>query len=386
MSRRVLPKSRLLTPFVVAVLIAPLLAFTTSVGAQQTSARDALPTAAVSLGDSYISGEAGRWEGNSSNSFGNRSGTDRAAERRGWFWRYVPENIYGSTFGGCGRSDVAPILSADLSVDESINLACAGAGTANVISSNSGGVGRNGEAPQVDQLAAVAATHDVELVVLSIGGNDLGFSDIVIDCVLRYSFSTRFAPNTCAGPQQDNVTAALPNAMAGVATALDDIHRTLAAAGDTDYRLVLQSYPAPLPEGDDFRYSENGFSRLTRGCPFWDSDADWTNQWLIPTLTSELEAVAAANNADFLDLSNALSGREACADTAAQGSGSNAEWVRFVGTGITQGNAAESVHPNAFGQQALGTCLRLLSYSAPGDFSCTNTPGGSPTQMNLSSR
>ena len=35
-------------------------------------------TAAVSMGDSYISGEAGRWNGNSITPFGDKSGTDRA--------------------------------------------------------------------------------------------------------------------------------------------------------------------------------------------------------------------------------------------------------------------------------------------------------------------
>ena len=39
----------------------------------------ARPTAIVSLGDSFISGEGGRWLGNGSEPFGTRSGTDRAA-------------------------------------------------------------------------------------------------------------------------------------------------------------------------------------------------------------------------------------------------------------------------------------------------------------------
>ncbi len=42
-------------------------------------------TAIVSLGDSFISGEGGRWLGNGSEPFGTRSGTDRAAtDCRGW--------------------------------------------------------------------------------------------------------------------------------------------------------------------------------------------------------------------------------------------------------------------------------------------------------------
>lgn len=55
--------------------------------------RSDLPTAAVSLGDSYIAGEAGRWEGNARTNLGDRDGTDRAASRWGWFWRYTPESV-----------------------------------------------------------------------------------------------------------------------------------------------------------------------------------------------------------------------------------------------------------------------------------------------------
>jgi hypothetical protein len=39
----------------------------------------ARPTAIVAMGDSFISGEGGRWLGNGSEPLGTRSGTDRAA-------------------------------------------------------------------------------------------------------------------------------------------------------------------------------------------------------------------------------------------------------------------------------------------------------------------
>ena len=49
------------------------------------------PTAIVSLGDSFISGEGGRWLGNGSEPFGTRSGTDRAAfDCDGWGLRVRP--------------------------------------------------------------------------------------------------------------------------------------------------------------------------------------------------------------------------------------------------------------------------------------------------------
>lgn len=66
------------------------------------------PTAVVTMGDSYISGEAGRWLGNSLTNSGSRNGTDRA-----WTGSaYDPSRVYGTTAGGCHRSDTAEVRSA----------------------------------------------------------------------------------------------------------------------------------------------------------------------------------------------------------------------------------------------------------------------------------
>ncbi len=72
-------------------------------------------TAAVSMGDSYISGEAGRWQGNSIDAAGSRDGTDRAWTGTGYDLSrvYLPP----SDSDGCHRSDVAEIESASLAVD-----------------------------------------------------------------------------------------------------------------------------------------------------------------------------------------------------------------------------------------------------------------------------
>ena len=58
------------------------------------------PTAVVSMGDSFISGEAGRWNGNSLNILGTRDGTDRAARCTWIFCSYDATRVYGSTHTG----------------------------------------------------------------------------------------------------------------------------------------------------------------------------------------------------------------------------------------------------------------------------------------------
>ena len=145
-------------------------------------------TAIVSLGDSFISGEAGRWNGNSLNLFGTRDGTDRAARCTfGIFCSYDAARVYGPTHAsGCHRSDVATIKSAGISVSEKINLACSGARSVHIWRASQGGQSFKGEAPQADQLLTVAQQKNVKLVVLTILANDVSFSDHVINCTVSW--------------------------------------------------------------------------------------------------------------------------------------------------------------------------------------------------------
>src|SRR3990172_5227350 len=119
-------------PLVLLIAAVPALFTVVSLPAQPSEAGPISPTTAiVSLGDSFISGEAGRWQGNSLNMFGTRDGTDRAARCfLGIFCSYDATRVYGSSYNnGCHRSDVATIKSAGISVSEKINLACSGAQT-----------------------------------------------------------------------------------------------------------------------------------------------------------------------------------------------------------------------------------------------------------------
>src|SRR4051794_24642652 len=88
------------------------------------------PSSVVSLGDSYISGEAGRWQGNSPDPAPGNDGTDRACRPAGSPGCQVDKaSVYvgGSAANGCHRSDVAEILSAQIPVARRVNLACSGA-------------------------------------------------------------------------------------------------------------------------------------------------------------------------------------------------------------------------------------------------------------------
>ncbi|GAA2772106.1 GDSL-type esterase/lipase family protein [Streptomyces showdoensis] len=343
------------------------------------------PTAVVSMGDSYISGEGGRWQGNSLTTSGGRLGTDRAWTGGG----YDPSRVYGSSeANGCHRSDSAEVKSAGALAAELINLACSGATTRNVFRASNGGVAYKGEAPQADQLAAVAASRDVKLIALSIGGNDLGFADVITTCATDYIVWYSY----CHDDQQAAVDAKIDGAMAAVGKSIDEIRAVMTGAGyaAADYRIVLQSYPSPIPRSTENRYGESGWTRTnTGGCPFWNADSDWARDSLVPQIANRLKAVAQAKGAQFMDLRDMLQGREVCAKSSklvsstAPASASTSEWARWIDQNETQGPLQEDMHPNYYGQLALGRCLALVNARTTGNYSCRNTAGSGASGMYL---
>ena len=351
------------------------------------------PTAIVSLGDSFISGQAGRWQGNSNETLGNRAGTDRACVMTLTGCRYEVGRVYlgGTRPPGCARSDVAEIRSAGISVAERVNLACSGAETTAIFRSSNGGRIFKGEPPQSDQLARVAVTRDVKLIVLSIGGNDIGFEEVVVACVFAYV--TQAGP--CAEEQSRNIEAKAPRMIAGVRKAINEIRAVMRSAAyrPWHYRLVLQSYPSPVPRARENRYPQLGASRgLIGNCPLYDTDLDNARDTLVPRLDTELRTIALSEGVQFLSLQDALQGHEMCARTAQLAdasrppSAARSEWARFIGLSpILQGETIEEeAHPNAYGQRAFGTCLSLLYRHRTGSWACRNTPGQGTDAMTLS--
>ncbi|MFA7765517.1 GDSL-type esterase/lipase family protein [Streptomyces sp. NRRL S-448] len=371
-----------------AALLTVVLLSLAGLTAPEASAAPSGPTVAVAMGDSFLSGEGGRWLGNTDRHQGSRNGSDRA-------WTggstYDPSKVYGATgaVGGCHRSDVSEIDTAPLpGIEQRVNLACSGAETVNVLSTAAGGQPYRGEAPQTDQLAAVARTTRVRLIALSIGGNDLGFGTIIGDCAYDWYFK-----RLCWKKQAPVVEQKLPGVKAKVTAVVDDIRATMRAAGyaDGDYRLVLQSYPSPIPGGESFRLNQNDSDRMFKdGCPFNDRDADWAAYTLVPKIGDMVKAVAGARGTDYMDLRDALAGHEVCSlGTEQVGQGGPDprahEWFRFLDYVNTQGTLEESMHPNAHGQRAMAACLGLVGAAAPGRYACTQDwfGNGDPSAMRI---
>jgi lysophospholipase L1-like esterase len=343
----------------------------------------ARPTAIVAMGDSFISGEGGRWLGNGSEPLGTRSGTDRAAYGCGALGcGYDPARVYGSSEANdCHRSDVAPIESAPIVVDLKVNLACSGAKARDLWPAAEGGTSHFREPPEADQLAGVARRDAVRMVVVTVGANDVGFGELVAECALDWARSPEDEEATCHRDAEAQIRGELPAATRGITAALRGVRRVMRGAGyaRSDYRLVAMGYASPFPEGRWFRYPEDGWSRLTEGgCPVWNADADWAADRATVDLAEALEDGAAAGGAEYLDLADAFDGHQLC-DRRSRRVGPDgpspltAEWFRRLS--FAQGSTRESLHPNAYGQRVMGTCLGLLFSYPRGDYACADTPG-----------
>ena len=94
---------------------------------------------------------------------------------------------------------------------------------------------------------------------------------------------------------------------------------TNAGYSSSQYKLLVQTYSSPIPNGSGFRYSQSGFTRQTiGGCGVWNRDADWANNTVVATFNNTVRNAAAASglaNVKILDMTNALVGRRLCENT-----------------------------------------------------------------------
>jgi len=340
----------------------------------------------MTLGDSAISGEAGRWAGNTNN----ESWRTDALGSTAYF-----DNASNSaeTIPGCHRSKSAQahigggVLSA--------NLACSGARTYTQpynpdndfkpgIDFYDDGAGHIGQAKA---LQAYAATHNVKAVVLMIGANDYGFADIVQACVVDWYTSPSWWKNYCqddsdiaprfSASNQAAITTAVKGAFQNVAAAM-----TAAGYSSSQYSIIGQTYWSPVPRGSGFRYPETGYTRQTvGGCGVWNADANWANDTVVTAMNSSLTGGASQSglpNVKILDLRDSLLGHRLCENTVglleeagvsawtSKGAVDKTEWVQQIRTSSTIGGPyqlQEDGHADYWGQKAMRNCLRL-AYNA----------------------
>jgi len=336
--------------------------------------------AVVTLGDSAISGEAGRWAGNTN---GDPARVDALGAAAYW------DTPSGESIAGCHRSKAAQAFIGDGVLG--YNLACSGARTATRgtapgedfkpgIDFYSDAQGRVGQARALQSLAA---TRNVRAVVVMIGANNYGFADIVTRCVANWVTSPSWLKNYCSDDSDmvSRFTAArVASETANVRDALLRVRDAMASAGyaASQYTILAQTYWSPVSRGAGFRYPESGWTRqAVGGCGVWNRDADWANDVVVNALNSTTRNAATASgmpNVAVLDLQTTLDGRRLCENTVglleeqglaswrSPGAVDRSEWVAQIRTTSTifgPYQLQEASHASYWGQLAMRNCLRL---------------------------
>lgn len=338
------------------------------------------PPAVVTLGDSAISGEAGRWAGNTNRSY---TRVDALGSRAYW------DTPTGEAIRGCHRSRAAQAHVGDGVV--SANFACSGARTTTTgtgtgddfkpgIDFYADGAGRVGQARALQDYAA---THNVKAVVVMIGANNYGFAAIVERCVLNWLTSPSWWKNYCSDDADmvARFTAARrAQETENVRLALLRVAQAMTRAGYTasQYTIVAQTYWSPVPRGAGNRYRESGWTRQSiGGCGTWNRDLDWANDTVMTAMNATMRNAVAASglaNAVVLDMQNALDGRRLCergvglleeaglSTWQSAGAVDRTEWVsqiRTTSTIVGPYQLQEGSHASYWGQLAMRNCLRL---------------------------
>lgn len=190
--------------------------------------------------------------------------------------------------------------------------------------------------PNPPQLDAVGAGTGI--VTVGIGGNDIGFGEIVTACVALLPTGSS-CQGKFAGPAGDEISRRIAATAPKVRAVVAEIHRRAPAA-----RVFLVGYPAILPEHD-------------LGCwPFMPialEDVAYL-RGKQKELNAMIAASAAAEGATFVDLYTPSLGKDACALPGFR-------WVEPV----VPISLAAPVHPNAEGMQAMGGAVAAAIAGTP---------------------
>ena len=264
----------------------------------------------VSMGDSYASGEANP--------------------------PFITDE-FDTTADGCHRSPIAATrqLAESARVPRTgsttfRHVACSGA---RIVHLTTGSKGEPGQIP------TLAATSDVSLTTLTIGGNDLGFGTILGQCLP--------GPEACAAAlaaaqaQLDAITT--PSPEYGGVSLLERTYRDAQAAAP-NARLAVVGYPLLFPTGD-----VSACAPLTAPVISSVNAIESELNRRIEPITKNVEGAV------YVDLATPFAGHASCEPDVAQ------RWLTF----IDQTNPVYSLHPNAKGQAAIAEAIKTTLEATP---------------------
>lgn len=407
------PRRRLRPAVALATALAT--AGTIAVASAPSPAGATMPTAAIAMGDSFISGEgAGAYR--------------TVAAPNGALQGFNGWSGDNSSGFYCHRSANASIEVASLpGIDARFNLACSGGQPHDIAQpSHARANGRN-VASQLDQLRSVAQTHDIDVVLIGLGSNNASFTfgQLASKCVETFLQDAWIGWwEFWAGPwnkDQDPCsdadfpsTSARATATAETIAAVRQILTTLDEVdADGDHRVVIQDYTNPLPLDFDSKFHKEsrrsdtrdkfralGRERYAGGCPTHRASlgpaATFTAELgnMVATVRTTLATEFPGDELVYLNVQRAFDGARLC-ERSNSPSGVLATPVRFQkhpnGSFEQTMNGwdkldlqqaadtcasyyqtcQESLHPNAAGHAVLGQCLTAAAGATKTTVSCT---------------
>ncbi|MFE7266254.1 SGNH/GDSL hydrolase family protein [Streptomyces sp. NPDC057592] len=182
--------------------------------------------------------------------------------------------------------------------------------------------------PVPPQSEAVGPGTDV--ITVGVGGNTLGFADILSQCLQLGSDS-----GDEGTPCKDDLAASIPGRLAKVSSDYDQMLAVLHARAPKA-KILAVGYPTVVPEDTSkCRYNNfEQFGSVTQG------DLDWLRQDVMEPLNKAIEKSAGAHDAaTFVDLYKSSRHHSVC---------DAGKWVEGV---LTNSHEVSLVHPNARGHR-----------------------------------
>lgn len=269
----------------------------------------------IAMGDSFASGE-GAWD--------YEEGTD--FDDRDDLW---PFNDDEEDHNRCHRSANAysQIIAADNDfADGDQFVACSGAMMDDFDDANDA---NTDESAQLDAL-----DENTSLVTLSIGGNDLGFTDVLRDCIVNGESGVGFV-DSCQEKHDERIDDRLPE----LRQELLDLYRE-AKGKAPNARIIVVGYPPLFTEDPEDDYGNLLFAE----------DQEWINE-KAGDLNQILAEAAAEAGVEYIDPTDAFHGH---------GIGSDDPWFNDLdwgGPGLMLVDPS-SFHPNANGHRALAELVQ----------------------------
>ncbi|MEU4847566.1 SGNH/GDSL hydrolase family protein [Streptomyces gilvosporeus] len=236
--------------------------------------------------------------------------------------------IPASSAGLCLRSDhnYGHLVAAALASSSYVDTTCAGA-KVGALTTPQKDVGIVVNGPQLD-----AVTPDTSLITLTIGGDnlgtsDIGFGDLAVVCSALSLTNPFGAP--CRNHYGDTLSNRMDSATTELSAALQKLHAKAPKA-----RVLILGYPSVLPEDP-----KKCFGKM----PVTTGDLAFLHS-VLGELNTKIAKTATAAGATYVDTLTPTKGHDSC---------SSDPWIE----GLLPGSPTLPLHPNATGERVMSDAV-----------------------------